>query len=177
MIPLEYALALACITAPGDAAISPPCSLSSLQSVAMSMELLDPRELRYTFTVQQDMSHDLPLVRRRYETLRDAPPACDSIRLPDSETISTGIAANRKLKQYLEDRYGLYHDAWLLDAIADCDEAYTAWDLARDARCEFYYVSVRRRALLDLRDTIGPTLYYAGCLPPPMPAWAYRGMD
>lgn len=178
MIPLEYVLATATLVSPCEAPPAViPCSLSSLQSIAVSMEILDPRELHYVFTVQQDSYQDLRMVHRRYETLRNAPPVCDSIRFPDRETIDRAITANRKLKQYLEGRYELYRDAWLLDAIADCDGAYTAWDLARDARCEWYHVSVRRKAILDLRDTIGPTQYYAGCLTPPLPAWAYRRMD
>ena len=48
------------------------------------------------------------------------------------------------------------------------------WDAVRDARCEFYYVTVRRQALKKLRDLVGEEAYLAGTLPPNVPTWRFN---
>ena len=47
------------------------------------------------------------------------------------------------------------------------------WDAVRDARCEFYYVTVRRQSLQKLRDLIGKEAYAAGELPDYVPTWRF----
>jgi hypothetical protein len=44
----------------------------------------------------------------------------------------------------------------------------------RDARCEYYYVTVRRQALKRLKDMLGEDDYYAAKLPPHVPIWRFE---
>lgn len=58
--------------------------------------------------------------------------------------------------------------------IQETDTLYRAWDKIRDARCDFYYVSVRRRGLLDLRTMIGEKAYNENRLPEYVPIWRFN---
>jgi hypothetical protein len=63
------------------------------------------------------------------------------------------------------------------EAIQDTDRLYQLWDTVRDARCDYYYVTVRRDALKKLRDTLGLADYAAGKLPPHVPLWRFERID
>ena len=63
------------------------------------------------------------------------------------------------------------------EAVQEADRLYQVWDNVRDARCDYYYVTVRRHALQKLREAIGPEAYYAGCLPPHVPVWRFQRID
>ena len=58
--------------------------------------------------------------------------------------------------------------------LAETDRLYLVWDAVRDARCDFYYVTVRRQALKKLRDLVGDEAYATGELPPNVPTWRFR---
>jgi hypothetical protein len=164
---LDYALAMACITS--DTKIdNPPCSLQAIQLVALTLELMDSREIAYC---------DLELLQQRYKTLRDAPPACDAIRFLERELIRDLMTRNRKYREWLEQRKSLTHEEWIDEALVETERLYRIYDLVCDATCPYYYVSVRRKALLDLRKEIGEQAYYAGVLPAHVPVWFYRRAD
>ena len=59
------------------------------------------------------------------------------------------------------------------EALAETDRLYKVWDAVRDARCDFYYVTVRRQALKRLREALGDAAYAATDLPPHVPAWRF----
>ena len=48
---------------------------------------------------------------------------------------------------------------------------YRAWNLLRDAQNECYYISVRRRSLMELCDLIGIDAYCRSQMPPHLPIW------
>ncbi len=56
----------------------------------------------------------------------------------------------------------------------ETDRLYKVWDAVRDARCEFYYVSVRRQALMRLKDMLGEDDYRSTNLPPNVPVWRFN---
>ena len=60
---------------------------------------------------------------------------------------------------------------------AEVDRLYQIWDTTRDARCEYYYIHVRRGALKKLRDAVGEEAYYSGTLPPHVPVWRFARID
>ena len=179
-MPLDYLLALALITAPYDAPLDPPhVPLESLQAVALSLEILDPRETRYMFTRREDVASDLKVMRRRWSELKDAPPDVDRLRWPGRKLLCEMIAFNREYRHTLEAQAALYPaDGWAIhEAIAECDRLYQVWDTCRDAESGYYYLSVRRGALKRLRELVGGEAYYAGCLPPPVPVWRFVRID
>lgn len=174
---LDLLIAFVLTTAPDAPPCDrPPCPLASMQAVALRLEVMDPREQRHLFARPEDFAADLRVVRRRYDTLADAPPLSDAERFPERLAIAGLLSFNRSYRQNLEDRAALYPaDAdEYREAIAETDYLYSVWDKARDARCDYFYVTVRRQALKKLREEIGPQAYYSGCLPPHVPIWRFR---
>jgi hypothetical protein len=184
MFPLNYALAVALLTAPPEAAELPAAEefatvRPTLQALAISWEILDPREVRYVLTRPEDFGADLKLLRRRYQDLFDAPPLCDGLRFPDRGLINEMLSFNRAYRQHLDSRQSLDTTYWweLHEAVQEADRLYQIWDMVRDARCDYYYVTVRRQALKKLRESIGPQAYYTGNLPPHVPVWRFARID
>src|SRR4051794_38076276 len=104
MYPFEYLLAVALLTAPADTpdAVSAPEMYTSVrpvvQAVAVQWEILDPREVKYILTRQEDFFADLNMLRRRYQELVDAPALCDCLRFPERAAISDMLAFNRSYR-------------------------------------------------------------------------------
>ncbi len=149
------------------------------QEVCVRWEILDPREVRYILARPEDFLADLNLLRRRYEDLVDAPPLSDGLRFPDRDTVNEFLAFNRAYRQHLSNRQPLELAHWweLRAAIQETDQLYQIWDTVRDARCDYYYVTVRRQALKKLRQLLGPDAYYRGQLPPHVPLWRFQEID
>ncbi|MFO0797120.1 MAG: hypothetical protein U0804_06550 [Gemmataceae bacterium] len=183
MTAYDLIVAAALLSAPaGTPEVPPPpeqwpAMQQALHSTALRLEILDERETRYVLSRLEDFETDLDLLRRRHADLRDAPPLADADRLPLREAVNQLVQYNRTYRQHLESR-----QAWEADradvigvALAETDRLYKVWDAVRDARCEFYYVTVRRQALKRLRDALGDTAYVATDLPPHVPAWRFQG--
>ncbi|MCS6851427.1 MAG: hypothetical protein NZ700_09710 [Gemmataceae bacterium] len=185
MSPYEYVLAVALLTSPPETPeppVSPemfPALQAAVQELATQWEILDPRERRYILVRPEDFSADLNLLRRRYQELADAPPLADSLRFPDRDTVSDFLAFNRSYRHYIEVRQPVELSRWseFRSVIQETDHLYQIWDTVRDARCEYYYVTVRRQALKKLRDLLGEDDYYRGHLPPYVPIWRFREID
>ena len=93
MLPIQYLLAAALLTAPAekDVAIAPQLFGTVgpvLQKVALQWEILDDREKRYVLTRPEDFTADLKLLQRRYHELANAPPVSDCLRFPDRTVVS-----------------------------------------------------------------------------------------
>jgi hypothetical protein len=184
MFAYEYLLAAALLTAPME---SPepavPENFNSvchaLQTLAIQWEILDPREVRYVLTRTEDFASDLKLLRRRYHELDGAPLLSDSCRFPERSAISDMLSFNRAYRQNLDNRLSVeVVRVWeLQEALQETDHLYQVWDLVRDARCDYYYVTVRRQALKRLRDMVGGNVYYSGTLPPHVPLWRFQTVE
>jgi hypothetical protein len=140
------------------------------------MEILDPREVRYILARPEDFVSDLNLLRRRCHELATAPMVDDACRFPDRATVNELLAFNRRYRQLIDVRkpLELVHGRELRVALQETDHLYQVWDKVRDARCPYYYVTVRRQALKRLRDLVGEESYYSGNLPPCVPLWCFR---
>lgn len=182
MTPCDLILAAVLIAAPPGTPETPPppdrwpAVQAALLKTAVEWEILDERETRYVLARPEDYDADLNLLRRRYTDLARAPRAGDAGRFPTREVVNAYIRFNREYRTGLETR-----QVWEADradliraAVSETDRLYRVWDAVRDARCEFYYVTVRRQALQRLRDAIGPDAYAAGRLPPYVPEWRFR---
>ena len=177
----DYLLAAALLTAPADLPEpGPPAEAfatlrAPLQTLAVEWELLDPREVRYVLARPEDFLSDLNLLRRRYAELSDAPPVGDCFRFPDRTTVNELLAFNRAYRQYIDVRQPGEPARWweLRTALQETDYLYQVWDTVRDARCEYYYVTVRRQALKRLREMLGEEAFYSGQLPPYVPMWRF----
>lgn len=186
MFPYRYVLAFSMLTAPADPAptspgIAPTCPAlrPTLQQLAVDWEILDPREVRYVLNRPEEFNADLNLLRHREHDLADAPPLTDSERFPDRATINELLAFNRAYRQHIDVRQSMEPANWwaLQKTLQETDCLYQLWDTVRDARCEYYYVSVRRQALKKLRGEVGSDAYYSGQLPPHVPLWRFRMIE
>ncbi len=172
-------LAFGFLTAPPNAPV-PSITPDNWQAIrtavhdqAIECEILDRREDRFSHYDQ--FAADLTAMRYRYRSLRNAPPLRDAQRFPNRHQVADMLQFNRAYRRHLDARQVIDRDRASLfkDAIRETDELYQIWDLVREAGCEIYYVPVRRKALKDLRDQLGPAAYYAGVLPPHVPLWRF----
>lgn len=185
MFHCDYLLALALLTAPADSleTVEPVEGFAQLapimQGLAVQMEILDPREVRYILTRPDDFQGDLNLLRRRYLELADAPTLNDSLRLPDREAVNELLSFNRAYQQYVNTRQTVDLAHWweYQSALQETEQLYQIWDTVRDARCDYYYVTVRRHALKRLRELLGEEVYYSGQLPPHVPIWRFQAIN
>ena len=83
---------------------------------------------------------------------------------PDRTLINDMLAFNRAYRQHLDNRQAMeLSNAWELhEMLLEADRLYQIWDLVRDTRCDYYYVTVRRQALKKLKELIGDQAYYSG---------------
>jgi hypothetical protein len=185
MLRLDYLIAFTLLTAPPDA---PGPSIDStsfarvrpaLQTFALHWEILDPREVRYVLIRPEDYVSDLNLLRRRYRDLWDAPQLDDCNRFPRRETVNELLSFNRAYRQHIGVRQPVELAHWweFRAALQETDHLFQVWDTVRDARCEYYYVTVRRQALKKLRELLGDDAYFRGELPPPVPLWRFQEVD
>jgi hypothetical protein len=182
MLACDVFLVVALLTAPAG---SPePAGLQSLypslrgplQTLAVRWEILDPREVRYILARQEDFASDLNLLRRRYQELHTAPAVADCLRFPERGMVNDLLAFNRAYRQFIDMRQPVELIHWwdLRLTMQETDRLYQIWDTVRDARCDYYYVTVRRQALKHLRELVGEEAYYSGNLPPCVPLWRFQ---
>lgn len=166
------------ITAPSTPAV-PGVPMSAFRAVSEALELIDERERRWLFLGDSySLSYSLDSVRGRYADLRDAPRIIDADRLPSREFCQQMLDANRDYYSFLRERQTLFpREEWIAEAIEEAESLWKVWDTALDCRREYYSLNYRRRCLKDLRERIGFSRYYAGCLPGPIPAWRLRRID
>lgn len=182
MLHADVALAFLLLTAPPGFSEATPDPAQwqriqiAVQQLAIEWEILDPRETRYILAKPEEFSIDINLLRRRYQELKDVPRLADSRRLPDRHTAGDLIQFNRAFRKTLDNRRALEtdrNDDWLT-VIQETDRLYQIWDAVRDARCDFYYVTVRRHALRKLKDAIGEDAWDQARLPPSVPVWRFN---
>ena len=171
-------------TPPGVPEMPPPAdqwvgTRDAIHKLAIDWEILDTRETRYIMARPEDFCSDLNLLRRRYQELVDAPRVTESYRFPDRSAVNDLVKFNRAYRKHLDQRHELEMDRSeaLRTVMRETDRLYQVWDAVRDARCEFYYVTVRRQALKKLRDLVGEEAYYAGNLPPNVPTWRFNELE
>lgn len=151
---------------------------AGVHKVGVDWEILDERECRYVVSRPEDFAADVNLLRRRYQELKDAPRVAESFRFPDRHAVNDLVRFNRSFRKHLDLRYELETDRAeeLRAVMRETDKLYQLWDAVRDARCEFYYVTVRRQALKKLKDMLGEDGYEHVDLPPCVPLWRFNEM-
>ncbi len=151
----------------------------ALRALALHWELLDPREVGYILAQADDFAGDLKLLQGRFQDLAAAPALAECHRFPSREMVGDLLAFNRTYRDSLTNRLALdmIHAEELRAALAETDQLYRVWDMVRDARCEYYYVTYRRQALQQLRDLVGDPAFYSGQLPPHVPLWRIPVVD
>lgn len=176
----ELALAFVLITAPPGPAEADPAAdrwtdvQAAVQKLATDLELLDKNEYRFLIARSDEFGKDLNILRKRYQDLKDAPPLADADRFPDRSAVNDLIRFNRSYRKSLEQRQQFESDKAeeIAAAIKETDRLYRIWDLVRDAKCDYYYTTVRRSALKQLKEQLGDD-YATATLPPNVPTWRF----
>jgi len=185
MFPLDYLIAAALLSGP-PGLDDPPGSvavyaglLPTVQELAVSWEILDPREARFLFSRPEDFRSDMSLLRQRRVDLDGAPPLHDCQRFPPREAVSEMLAFNRAYRELIEKCQvaGAAPGQDYQETLREVDRLYQVWDAVRDSRCEYYYITVRRQALKKVRTTIGDAAFYNGHYPPHVPVWRFQRID
>jgi hypothetical protein len=184
MVLYNFILAAALLTGKSPADLQNPAELKelfpalrpALVALALDLEILDPRETRYVLANAEDAASDVQMLRRRFQELGDAPRVAEALRFPERTVINELLAFNRAYRNHVEVRQPLEmgNGGYLRTAQREVDYLYQVWDTVRDARCEYYYVTVRRQALKRLKDMLGDDAYYQGQLPSHVPVWRFE---
>jgi hypothetical protein len=177
-----YTLAYLVLTSPTEPEIPSRLAESesfrtTLQTLAVRWEIMDPREVRWVLTRPEDFLADLRMLRRRYAELADAPLALDAWRFPDRETVNACLTFNRAYRENVESNWSPGRAYEMTQALAEVDRLYSIWDNVRDSQMEYYYVTVRRSALKQLREAVGAEAYTRGELPCHVPLHRFRMVD
>lgn len=141
----------------------------ALLAIALDAEVIDPREASNLLT--DDCPGDILTIQRRLAIYATTPHVGEVARFPETKLLNEFLAINRAYYAELVARRAVdvWHRDVIDDAIIECDGLYMIYDAARDARCEYYYVTTRREALATLRRLIGDESFYLGRLPPVIP--------
>ncbi|MCS7047038.1 MAG: hypothetical protein NZO58_11835 [Gemmataceae bacterium] len=160
--------------APVEAAWADEC-LPALLALALDAQVLDVREQKNYFTTSACTTADLQALRRRFHDFAFLPMIEEGTRFPERKVTGEFLAFNRAYRRDLQQRLDLdaAHALHLKVILAEAEQLYAIWTAVYDARCEYYYVTVRREALRRLRDLIGAPAFYAGALPPYVPTWRF----
>lgn len=149
---------------------------SAMQKIAIDMEILDRSESLYILRRRSDFIQDLEIIRNRRVEYQDAPKVCDSLRFPDRFVLGSQMDFNRRYTENVVKRCSCdyaFADEYF-DILSETKQLYAIYDAARDARCDYYYVTARRSALKRLRDLLGDDDFRAGKLPPCVPVWRFN---
>jgi hypothetical protein len=145
----------------------------TIKQIAIAHEYMDVREKSYILKYWQDFNSHILLLQSRVKELYNAPRLFECNTLPNRAIVNDLLVDNRRYREDLVNRLALdvVHENEIRQIISEIDILYGIWDAVRDAKCEYYYITVRRKALADLRRMIGDRAYYTGELPPTIPVW------
>jgi len=142
-----------------------------LKKLALHLEVVGPHE-RWI----DDYRSELGYVRRHWRELADAPALADCERFPQPALIKECREFNRSYQRMLEARSQvvLYGQDAFRETLCETHRLGEIWGLLETATCPAQSWVCRRRALLQLRERLGPEAYYAGTLPPSVPLWRFQ---
>lgn len=148
---------------------------SAIHRTAIDWEIMDHREKKYLVVNTRDLQEDIDRLRQRYVDLQGAPKIIDATRFPSRDIINGKIEKNRALKREVEQRSVLETDraSGFRAATYEIDEIHEVWNTLLHAKCEFYYIDVRRKSLKKLLDLMGTKDYAAAAMPPAIPTWRF----
>jgi hypothetical protein len=184
MSPADLVLAVLLLTAAPDSPLGrgleplAPALRPALIAAAVGMEIVDPQEVPAAGRFIGDgasPASELQELQARQQELHRAPHVAEGLRFPPKRFIDDWLATNRSYKASLEARLAVdqVHAEVLRRAIAETEELHRIWSLLRDAQYQCYYVTVRRRSLMELRECLGMEAYCRAQMPPHLPIWHF----
>jgi hypothetical protein len=177
----DWALAVFLLTSPPDVAAARQWAplvaavRPALLHAGRAAEIVDHREQDHVANPSEGLAGELNELQTRFHALGCAPRLAECMRFPPKRRVDDWVATNRTYRAALEARLAVdpIHAEALRRAIAETDELYRVWSLLRVAQSECYYIHVRRRALLELREELGIAAFCRAQLPPHLPVWHF----
>jgi hypothetical protein len=153
-----------------------PAFRDALFQIAKDQQLLDPREQHFLLRKPDDLKHDLNMLRRRHQDLHNAPRLEEADRFPPREAVNAMLGFNRSYRENMEAKQMVepHRADFYADSIREADRLHEVWDHVRDARCDFYYITVRRQALKKLKEATGEAAFTHAAMPPCVPLWRFE---
>lgn len=163
-----------------------PMLLKAVPEIAVEMEIMDPREVRYFFQNTEEFPTEMRCLSSRFHEFKDAPKLWEVNQLPLRESLHHLINFNRAYGKHLEEYVIWNQDRADIVCLVQKENQclYRLYDAVRDARCDFYYVTVRRAALLKVKRLLEEdqflkamcpeVSYYPLVLPPYVPVWRFN---
>jgi hypothetical protein len=153
-----------------------------VQSILIYFEIVDYREYKYIFGNMKSLGDDLTTIKNRLSTMGDAPYIKEAEYFPDRLIINEFLVFNRTYHNYLNNQFKLFHGTPHLRqfyeaVIEDNQFYYQIWDACRDAKCDYYYIHVRRQGLKKLKQElmkIDPLMWKAKQLPDFVPNYSFH---
>jgi hypothetical protein len=141
-----------------------------LKRIALQLEVVGPHERWVT-----DYRSEVRYVRRHLAELAYAPPLSDCWWLPSPAVIKECRCFNLGYQRALEQRrvLALHRHDELTESLRETQQLSEIWRLVDAAACPTNSWVCRRRALMQLRELLGPDAYYNGTLPPSVPLWRF----
>jgi hypothetical protein len=150
---------------------------TDIQEFAVQEEFLDKKEMTYVLASKEDVENDMGLLISRFNELKGCPKTSEippEIYFLEVKEVSDLLAHNRSFKYFLEQKRGLligHAESELIDlVIKENDKCYEFWDAVKDVHSNYYYVTVRRRALKKVKDIMKEN---GGEILPIMPHWRF----
>jgi hypothetical protein len=150
---------------------APDALWKPLKKIALSLEVVGEHE-RWI----DDYRSELGYVRRHWRELAEAPALADCQNLPQPAIVKECRNLNHSYQRMLEARgqVSLYRQDAFREMLGESHRLGEIWGLVETATCPTQSWVCRRRALLQLRDKLGPEDYYTGTLPPSVPLWRFQ---
>lgn len=148
-----------------------PVSLFVVTSLAVELQILDRRGVRWIDGEQRDIDH----IRSNWQDLYDAPPLCYNEAFPPSDCIWEFLVFNHGYRDHLQSvtRNSALYEEEYDDAIEETMILYRFWDAARDSQMEYMQVDNRRRKLKMAMEIIGKDNFHSLKWPPYVPLWRF----
>jgi hypothetical protein len=151
---------------------------------AVELQILDPKETKYSFLKDEEYDRDILYLRERWMKLKDAPRIEDFTGFPTRDQINESLNFNKKFMEYLVSQQGIMPEFVLRYVMQETKECADVWTALSDAKCGFYYVPVKRAAMLkykkftqNIKDENGGDYWTSRRLPPSFPYWRFRECD
>jgi hypothetical protein len=177
--PLNTALGLALIIGPGEldhredhAHLN--SAVSSTKQICLEWQILDPREVKWTFLPDVIWVSECNTARHRWADLWDAPGVEDCDKFPCCNVVDENLGFNLRYQLYINEQVRLYEDSpELLYLQAKNQQLRETWTMLQEAVNERLYLHIRRCALKNLRERLGDA-YYTGSMPDFVPCEYFR---
>lgn len=172
----DYLIVL-CVISPVEVPVSsqaPPEAWQALKNISLDMEVVGPHE-RWVSDFRSEMRY----VRSHVRGLCEAPTINDCAGLPSADTAAECCRFSEQYQAHLQTQQLMmpHKSEEISQALDEARRLHRVWCTVRRAgNSEESWVS-RRRALEQLRETLGTEAYYTGKLPPCVPVWRFREID